>query len=302
MKVLPMLATASAPLDGPEYSFEVKWDGVRALAAVEPDGWSLWGRGGVDYTARYPELAVLGRLPPGTVVDGELVVLRQGRADFPALLRRHQRCRPLPAGYQAPAVTYVLFDLLYERGRAVLQETLTRRRAALRALLEQVQEPLLVYSDGVVGAGRAFFAQALAQGHEGVMAKLQSSAYWPGKRTLAWRKLKPAELLPCVIIGYRAHRNGVAYLLVATVRQGALRYVGRLTRGWGTDTGRELARRLAELRRRTRSVVACPHGACWVEPELYCRVRCQGWTYRGRVRHGVFAGLLDQANHPARGN
>ena len=118
MKLLPMLATAWAPFDGPEYSFEVKWDGVRALAAVEPSGWSMWGRGGVDYTARYPELAVLGRLPRGTVVDGELVVLRQGRADFPALLRRHQRCRPLPAGYQAPAVTYELFDLLSERGRA----------------------------------------------------------------------------------------------------------------------------------------------------------------------------------------
>jgi ATP-dependent DNA ligase len=253
----------------------------------------------VDYTARYPELAVLGRLLPGTVVDGELVVLRHGRADFPALLRRHQRCRPLPAGYQAAAVTYVLFDLLYERGRAVLQETLTRRRAALRALLEKVREPRLVYSDGVVGAGCAFFAEALAQGHEGVMAKRNDSAYWPGRRSPAWRKIKPVELLPCVIIGYHARRDGVACLLVATVRQGSLRYVGRLIGGWRADAGRELARRLAGLRRRTRPLVACPRGACWVEPELYCRVRCQGWTYRGRLRHGVFAGLLDQANHPA---
>jgi ATP-dependent DNA ligase len=195
----------------------------------------------------------------------------------------------------------VLFDLLYARGRAVLQETLTRRRAALRALLEQVQEPLLVYSDGVDGAGRAFFAQAVAQGHEGVMAKLQGSAYWPGKRSRAWRKLKPAEVLPCVLIGYRAHRDGVACLLVATVRQGTLRYVGRLTSGWGADAGWALARRLAGIRRRTHPVVACPHAACWVEPELYCRVRCQGWTSQGRLRHGVFAGLLDQANHPTSG-
>src|SRR5271169_535122 len=114
VRLLPMLATAAAPFDAPEYSFEVKWDGVRALAAVEPGSWSLWGRGGVDYTARYPELAVLGRLPPGMVVDGELVVLRQGRADFPALMRRHQRRRPLPPGYQVSAVTYILFDLLYD--------------------------------------------------------------------------------------------------------------------------------------------------------------------------------------------
>jgi hypothetical protein len=60
-----------------------------------------------------------------------------------------------------------------------------------------------------------------------------------------------------------------------------------------------LARRLAGIRRRTRPVVACPHRACWVEPELYCRVRCQGWTSQEQLRHGVFAGLLDQASHQA---
>src|SRR2546425_11024355 len=79
MRLLPMLATPAVPFDAEDYSYEVKWDGVRALAAVERRRWELWGRGGVDYTARYPELAVLGRLPAGTVVDGELVVLRQGR-------------------------------------------------------------------------------------------------------------------------------------------------------------------------------------------------------------------------------
>jgi bifunctional non-homologous end joining protein LigD len=177
MRPLPMLATAAAPFDAPEYSFEIKWDGVRALAAVEQGRWSLWGRGGVDYTTRYPELAVLGRLPEGTVVDGELVVLRDGLADFPGLLRRHQRRRPLPPGYHVSPVSFILFDLLYNRGRALLKETLTRRRAQLRALLEDVHEPLLVYSDGVEGGGREFFDQAVAQGHEGILAKLLASRY-----------------------------------------------------------------------------------------------------------------------------
>jgi ATP-dependent DNA ligase len=83
---------------------------------------------GTDYTARYPELAVLGRLPSGTVVDGELVVLQDGRADFPALLRRHQRQHRNLFGTtvfpQQLPVTYVLFDLLFERGRGRLQEAL----------------------------------------------------------------------------------------------------------------------------------------------------------------------------------
>ena len=97
MKPLPMLAIQATPFDAEDYLFEVKWDGVRALASVEQDSWSLWGRHGVDYTSRYPELAILRRLPSGTVVDGELVALDQGRADLPALLRRHLRQRPLPA-------------------------------------------------------------------------------------------------------------------------------------------------------------------------------------------------------------
>ena len=293
MRLLPMLATAAEPFDAPEYSFEIKWDGVRALAAVEPGRWSLWGRHGVDYTARYPELAVLGRLPPGTLVDGELVVLRQGRADFAALLGRHQRRRPLPAGYQPAAVSFMLFDLLYKRGRTLLKETLHQRREQLRALLEKVKEPLLVYSDAVEGAGRALFAQAVAQGHEGIMAKEKDSRYWPGKRSSAWRKIKPVELLPCVIIGYRASRHGVACLLVATVHQGVLRYAGQLTRGWSMDCAAELAGKLGSVRRRSRPVVACRHRAWWVEPELYCRVRCQGWTSQGRMRHGIFRGLLE---------
>ena len=68
-QVLPMLAVAAEPFDSPAYSFEIKWDGVRALAAVEGRGWRLWGRELTDYTARYPELNVLRRLPAGTLVE-----------------------------------------------------------------------------------------------------------------------------------------------------------------------------------------------------------------------------------------
>ena len=172
--LLPMLAIPALPFDGKDYLFEVKWDGIRALAASEGGGrWRLWGRAGADYTGRYPELAVLNRLPPGTVVDGELVVLRHGRADFPALLRRHQRhgASGLAAWPAQPALCYVLFDLLFVQGRSLLQETLLQRRERLQQLLARVNEPLLIYSDGVVGSGREFFARAVAQGHEGAMAK-----------------------------------------------------------------------------------------------------------------------------------
>jgi bifunctional non-homologous end joining protein LigD len=284
-----MLATASAPFDAEEYSFEVKWDGVRALAAVAQNHWCLWGRHGVDYTARYPELAVLARLPAGTVVDGELVVWRDGRADFPALLRRHQRQWAAPP---TPVVAYVLFDLLALRGRSLLKETLAGRRARLRELLAPVTEPRLVYSAGVEGCGREFFARVVAQGHEGVMAKRQASRYQPGQRSRSWRKIKPAGILPCVVIGFTAGQQPVQRLLVATLHAGVLRYVGRLRMRRDAQTQATLARRLAG-RRRSRPVLECAEQACWVEPELYCRVKFHGWTAHGHLRDAAFAGWIE---------
>src|SRR5438132_7761712 len=158
--LLPMLAVPAAPFDAEDYEFELKWDGVRALAAIEQSHWQLWGRTGSDYTLRYPELAVLRHLPAGTVVDGELVVLHQGRANFSALLHRHQRQHSCPAGAAGSPVCYMLFDLLFLEGNALLREALVERRRRLRDLLERVREPLLVYSPGVVGSGREFFRQA----------------------------------------------------------------------------------------------------------------------------------------------
>src|SRR5262249_32074018 len=82
-QVLPMLAVPAAPFDSLEYNFEVKCDGIRALAAVETAGWRLWGRELADYTGRYPELDILRRLPSGTLVDGELVAFdADGRPDL----------------------------------------------------------------------------------------------------------------------------------------------------------------------------------------------------------------------------
>ena len=114
-RVLPMLAVAAEPFDSAEYSFEIKYDGVRALAAVEQGGWRLWGRERADYTARYPELDVLRRLPAGTLVDGELVAFdEEGRPKLRRLLRRHGLTDPwrIRQAKQWCPVRYVLFDLL----------------------------------------------------------------------------------------------------------------------------------------------------------------------------------------------
>ncbi len=192
---LPMLAVAGAPFDSEEYLFEVKWDGVRALAACGPT-WRLWGRDGVEYGDRYPELAVLAHVPPDTVLDGELV--RWGPSGVPTLgdiLRRHQLVHPgrIARASRNFPVAYIVFDLLRLRGRSLLAEPLQARRDALQQLLHQLNEPGLVFSEGIIGAGRRFFETLVAQGHEGMMAKHLSSRYRPGRRSAAWRKIKPTQ-------------------------------------------------------------------------------------------------------------
>jgi ATP-dependent DNA ligase len=191
--LLPMLAVPAAPFDSPDHIFEVKWDGVRALAAVEADGVRLWGRERSAYTDRYPELAALRRWPPGTLVDGELVVLRNGLPDLASVLSRHALANPWKIRF-APRwcpVHYVVFDLLYHGGRCLLREPLQERRTRLAALCAETPLAEVIFSTGVVGAGRAWFEAVVAQGHEGIMAKFLGSPYQAGRRSSAWRKIKP---------------------------------------------------------------------------------------------------------------
>jgi ATP-dependent DNA ligase len=193
-QVLPMLAVPAAPFDSPEYSFELKWDGIRALAAVETAGWRLWGRQRGDYTTRYPECDVLRRLPAGTLVDGELVACAaDSPPDLLRLLRRHGLADPwrIRQAQRWCPVWYVLFDVLYHAGRCLVQESLARRRDVLAALCQRLDAAEVRFSEAVVGQGKALYAAALAQGHEGIMAKHLASLYRPGNRGVAWRKIKP---------------------------------------------------------------------------------------------------------------
>jgi ATP-dependent DNA ligase len=277
--ILPMLATAAEPFDSYDYFFEVKWDGVRALAAVESGDYRLWGRELADYGDRYPELDALRRLPSGTVVDGELVVFQDGRPDLNALLRRHQLIHPARirhASRQTP-VRYVLFDILYHQGKSLLREPFHRRRCALVDVLTSQEMPELVFSEGIAGLGQDFFEQVVAHGHEGIMAKHQRSRYCPGKRSSAWRKIKPVQVLPCAIIGFTPSRAGFHSLLLATMREGEFRYVGQVSSGFSSADRADLSRQLLQ-RLRSQPVVACAHKARWVEPDLFCRIRFLQWT------------------------
>jgi ATP-dependent DNA ligase len=190
--VPPMLAQPGSPFDSDEHLFEIKWDGTRMLAFVDGAGYRLVNRHRGDRTEQYPEFAFLAQAPAGTILDGEMVVLRDGQPDFRRLLSRDQARRPLTIRMLARSLpaTYVVFDLLYHRYRSLLTEPLQQRRALLRQLVHELGQPALVLSEGIVGAGTTFFQQVCQLGLEGVVAKRLRSRYRPGRRTRAWIKIK----------------------------------------------------------------------------------------------------------------
>jgi len=238
-------------------------------------------------------------LPPGTLLDGEMVLLSQGVSSLAPLLARHGRT---PDHHRLsclahPPVTYVVFDALYDRGRCLLSRPLGERRERARQRVTSLAHARVVFSEGVVGAGRRFFAQAVAAGQEGVMAKHRASPYRPGRRCCLWKKIKPWSYLPAVIFGLVPGRCGVRRLLVAAMHQGQLRFVAELASGLSAALRQQLAGLLAG-RRCSAPAVPCRRRAVWVRPELYCQVRFRSWTCAARLRGASFAGLLSAVTQP----
>jgi ATP-dependent DNA ligase len=186
-----MLAKQGVLFDSLEHLFEVKWNGTRVLAFVDRGGYRLVNRHRVDVTERFPELRFLDNLPAGIVLDGEVVVLRQGKPDFGLLLSRNQARAPFKIQSLArtfPA-TYVVFDLLYDRFEPLLTLPLRARRQRLETVVRACANSGFVFSEGIVGSGRVFFDAVCREGLEGVVAKRLDGSYRPGRR--AWIKIKP---------------------------------------------------------------------------------------------------------------
>src|SRR5260370_7252152 len=144
--VPPMLVKAGVRLDSQEHLFERKWDGTRALGFVDSRGYRLVNRHRANVTERYPELGFLNDLPTGIVLDGEVVVLCQGKPDFGLLLSRNQaraslKIQTLPRTFPAP---YAVFNLLSHRSQSLLAVPLITRRKRLENLIQGCAHPQFV--------------------------------------------------------------------------------------------------------------------------------------------------------------
>ena len=284
----PMLATLTdKPFDDPDWVFETKWDGFRAIAVARPEA-TLYSRNLNDISRKYPSLcAALAKIKHEAVLDGELVALDEhGRSRF-QLLQNAER--------EFARLLYCVFDLLYLDDKDLRGKTLLERKGALEKILPK--SPLLLYSAHVVGEGIEAFNRAKRAHEEGVMAKLSISLYHSGMRTRDWLKVKASQEQEVVIVGFTAPRGSRKYFgaLVLAVREGTgWRYVGRAGTGFDTKTLRTVYDTLVPLITDKKPIpqkVPDAGNTSWVKPKLVAEVKFTEWTAAGEMRHPVFLGL-----------
>ena len=293
-----MLAAHGEPFDSPDHLFEVKWDGTRSLCYVDDSGLRLINRRKVNMTFRYPDLDFLQNLPKGTILDGEIVVFKDGIPHFDSLQAREQSRTNLKitGAAKAKPATFIAFDALYDRYNNVMNECLTDRRNRARDLVAQLKNPHLIMSEGITGDGCAYFQSAVERGLEGMMAKKLDSRYLPGKRNDCWIKIKRQLDLATVIIGFVQEETGTkkdfSALIVATPGDdGKLCAVGKVGSGFNELVRNKINDFLWSHIRETPVIPCVEKGGIWVEPELYCMVRCMERTATGQLRAPVFGGL-----------
>lgn len=294
----PMLATPGSVVpSGPQWIHEVKWDGMRVLADVVEGHLTLRSRTGREVTHAFPELAGLADLFPDMLLDGEVVVLRDGRPSFAALAERFgikaAAARTLAA--TAP-VTFFVFDLLRLYGVDLTDREFVERRATLERLDLDGSRWLVpaTFTDGP-----ALFAATKEQGLEGVVSKRLTGRYDAGRRSPDWVKVAHRESRSVIVGGWRpetgtAGRLGA--LLVGAPAPGGLQYLGRVGSGLAGRVGERVLADLLDLAGAgspfAEAVPAVDAaGANWVHPVLIAEVRSLGLTGDGRLRQPSFVGL-----------
>ena len=302
--VRPMLATAAAKLPvGPQWTYEVKWDGYRTLAVKNGERVTLWSRNLKDASGQYPAVArVIAHLRAETaLLDGEIVALdEEGRPSFQAL--HHQ---------SAHTLVYYAFDLLHFNGRDLIETPLDQRRAALATVLEGTR---VLNSDPLPGTPDQIAQAVRGLRLEGVVAKRRSSSYEPGRRSTAWIKVKFNRRQEFVIGGFKPNALNFESLVVGYYSGKKLLFAGRVRAGLTPHIRSEIFRRIA-----ADQVSRCPFADLpsiksghwgegvtpedmtklrWVKPKLVVEVSFVEWTRDGALRHSEFVAVRDD-KHPA---
>jgi bifunctional non-homologous end joining protein LigD len=287
-----MLATAAAePFDSPDHIFELKLDGVRAIAFVEAGEVRVLNRRLDDVRSEFPQFADVPQRvkAKSAVLDGEIVALDgEGRTSLPLLQERLQ-------GKNGP-LTYQVFDILYLEGASLMHLPLARRKTTLHQVLSA--SDFVQACDFIDGEGIAFFEAAAEHGLEGIVAKEKASPYRPGERSLAWQTVKAFCADDFVIGGYAfgggRRAEPIAVLLVGQYEDERLVHVGDVSGPFPEETTRLLLALLQPLHSSECAFAEPPSVArfiYWCRPELVCRIRYSEWTRQRKLRFPLFVAL-----------
>lgn len=293
-RIAPMLATIGEPFDSDDHQFEIKWDGTRCIAHIGQT-LRLQNRRDIEMVSRYPELTCLCSLAPGTIVDGEIVVLEDGKPSFRKLQQREHlqsNTKIAMLAERLPA-TLILFDVLYDAGTNLMNQPLSDRRERLRELVADIASPHVIQTDAIVTHGIDYFKAAEAHALEGIMAKRLASRYQPGTRSPDWVKIKVAQEGDFDVIGYKPSDTGdwVAALALGERRGRKWTFKGNV----GTGFTEEQRRELLAFMERADALDDPPerrNDVEWKATGLRCRVRYFEKTFNGRLRAPVFVGFV----------
>ena len=224
----PMLARLVRELPDDGYLYEPKWDGFRGLVFVGPAAVDIQSRHGRPLERYFPELLHdLAGLPPGTVVDGEIVLPREGRLDFPTLLSRlHPAASRVELLSRSAPAAFVAFDLAALAGRDLRRLPFERRRRELEGALRPTARVRVTPLTADAEVARGWLERFQGAGIDGVVAKRRDLVYQPGKRAMV--KVKLERTVDCVVAGFRwaVDRRAVASLLLGLYDGSRLRHVG----------------------------------------------------------------------------
>lgn len=287
----PMLAyLIKTPFDDPDWIFEIKLDGFRALAKIHKSTIELLSRNNKLFNEQFPEIIkdLEKYIKHDVILDGEIVILdSEGRSQF-QLLQNYKKNKK--------NLFYYVFDLLYIDGRDLRNLPLLERKAILEQLLAPAHNTHLRYSDHIEKAGKRLFKEAQKLGLEGIIAKKSQSSYQM-HRSKSWLKIKCTQSQEAIICGFTKARGGrekFGALLLGVYEENKLTYVGLVGTGFSDSLLAELYKKLENLIQKKCPFEEIPvtnMPATFVKPKLVCEISFTEWTTDGSMRHPVFKGL-----------
>jgi bifunctional non-homologous end joining protein LigD len=292
--VAPMQArSVKKPFDSPDWIFETKLDGYRAIAVIDSTGKArIWSRNRLPLEGKFPTVrdAVEELHLRSTILDGEIVALDEEGIPRFQLLQKWQK-RPT-----APVV-YVLFDLLWDNGRDLTSKSFIQRRERLQEIITPVAG--IQVGGYLEKRGVELFELAKEKGLEGIIAKRKTSIYQPGKRSADWLKIKARLQQEFVIGGFtegKGSRKHFGALLLGAYRNGKLRYFGHSGSGFTEKGLKEAVDRLKPFftdKPPFENPPKVPEKIQWVKPAFVCEVAFAEWTLDGELRQTTFLGWRD---------